>query len=312
MWLVFSGAISHTPRPLTSATIAVTAITRAAPLRAISTPITTNGTVLPIRWPKPAWRNGAVTMPIRPSVSCGSIPYWSSLWLSIVSTTSDTHITRTIRPMTAKPSSRGLRLAGVAVSTPPTVTGPMSARCQRRRCGGVAARARRRVLHAQARAPRPAQQREPAARKPYPHRPRSRLGQREPLRSDPQRAVPPAGDQRRQPPADRPVGGQPHLDEAGADDAGPRGPQHRGLQRQAAGVRRPGPGSAARAAAAAAALAGRSAARRPGAVTARRGLRRRVRRRRLRRAGGRGRVGVDDAVAVDRVEPALVRRGRLE
>ena len=72
--VVPAGAISQTPSPLVTATIAVTVSTRAAPLSAITAPITANGTVLEIRWSKPKCRNGALTISGSPSVVRGSMP----------------------------------------------------------------------------------------------------------------------------------------------------------------------------------------------------------------------------------------------
>ena len=57
--------------------------------------MTTNGIVFQSRWPKPTCRNGAVTIPSSPSPSRASIPYWSSWWSAITSTTSTAHIRAT-------------------------------------------------------------------------------------------------------------------------------------------------------------------------------------------------------------------------
>ena len=73
-WIVPSAATSQVPRPLISATTTVTATSRRGPPRAITAPITANGIVFAIRWPKPTCRNGAATTPSSPSTSRGSIP----------------------------------------------------------------------------------------------------------------------------------------------------------------------------------------------------------------------------------------------
>src|SRR5680860_223268 len=117
MCSVKSGATSHVPRPLTSPTIAVTASTRIAPLKAITRPMTTNGTVLAIRCPNPACRKGAATIPVSPSSSRGSMPYWSRLPPAIASTTSSPHIRATIAPTTLKPAMRVSRSARCGSAT---------------------------------------------------------------------------------------------------------------------------------------------------------------------------------------------------
>ena len=68
------GASSHVPKPATSATMTVTAAVRARPPSAIVKPSTRNGSVLPIRCPQPACRNGASAIPGRPSTSRGWMP----------------------------------------------------------------------------------------------------------------------------------------------------------------------------------------------------------------------------------------------
>ena len=99
MWFVLPGANTHVPKPATSATITVTAAVRARPPSAIVKPRIRNGTVLPIRWPQPACRNGASAMPGRPSTSRGWMPS-ESRPAPMMSTTSSAHMTTTI-PMTS-------------------------------------------------------------------------------------------------------------------------------------------------------------------------------------------------------------------
>ena len=74
MCTVFAGATSHVPTPPTTATMTVTAATRATPPSAIAKPSTRNGIVLPIRWSKPACRKGANAMPSSPSVDARHDP----------------------------------------------------------------------------------------------------------------------------------------------------------------------------------------------------------------------------------------------
>src|SRR4051812_33286082 len=110
MWSVPLGANSQTPRPPTSATITVVAATRATPLSAIIPPSTRNGTVLPIRCPQPACRNGALAMPTIPSgASCGLIPYCSRSPPEIWSITSTTHMTAASPATTSSPVRRSSR-----------------------------------------------------------------------------------------------------------------------------------------------------------------------------------------------------------
>ena len=105
MWFVLAGPISHVPRPPTSATMPVTAAVRMRPLSAIIPPRIRNGTVLPIRWPQPACRNGAKTMSGSVSASRGWMPLESRL-RPATSSTSTTHMTATIAPTNAKPRTR--------------------------------------------------------------------------------------------------------------------------------------------------------------------------------------------------------------
>ncbi len=111
MWTVLDGAISHVPSPPTKATITVTVATRTRPPIAIAQPSSTNGTVLPIRWSKPPCRNGAQTIPSRPSSSRGSIPFASrrpsTAWSKISTTHMRAAITATkMRPLTTGGSVR--------------------------------------------------------------------------------------------------------------------------------------------------------------------------------------------------------------
>jgi hypothetical protein len=102
---VFEGAVSHVPRPPTTATMPTTASVRISPPAAIAAPSTRNGIVLPIRCPKPECRNGEAAIPARPSASRGWMPApsRSPATMSIVSTS---HIRITIAPITAKPPVR--------------------------------------------------------------------------------------------------------------------------------------------------------------------------------------------------------------
>src|SRR5690606_21386096 len=70
---------------------------------AIIAPIARRGTVLEIRWPKPAWRNGAVAMPTRPSAFRGVMPYASSAPPSTTSAISRTHIRPTMPASSFRP-----------------------------------------------------------------------------------------------------------------------------------------------------------------------------------------------------------------
>ena len=78
----------------------------------------TNGIVLEIRCPKPTWRNGAVTIPSSPWTSRASMPYWSSWWSAITSTTSTAHISATSasRIFAASLTDRNRRLAATGRS----------------------------------------------------------------------------------------------------------------------------------------------------------------------------------------------------
>src|SRR5215210_7216687 len=105
MWFVPSGPSSQVPRPPISATIATTAAVRARPPSATVAPSTTNGIVLPIRWPKPACRNGANAMSGSVSTSRGWIPLVSRS-PPATSTISSAHITATIAPTRINPRRR--------------------------------------------------------------------------------------------------------------------------------------------------------------------------------------------------------------
>ena len=88
----------------------VTAAVRARPLSAIVAPMIRNGTVLPIRWPQPACRNGAKAMPGSASTSRGWIPSESKP-APTMSNTSSSHITPTIPTTSTSPRTRSSELS---------------------------------------------------------------------------------------------------------------------------------------------------------------------------------------------------------
>ena len=93
------------------------------PWSAITIPIAISGIVLPIRWPKPTCRNGAVTTSGRLSGSRGSMPYRSSgVPGAMASAASSAHITTTIASSTTTPSKRRSRGAEAGSLTPRTVS----------------------------------------------------------------------------------------------------------------------------------------------------------------------------------------------
>src|SRR5947209_4025061 len=100
-----AGATSHVPAPPIRMTISVTSASRAAPRRAMISPMNTNGIVLAIRCAKLACRNGAVKMPHTWAKFRGQIPSLSSRLESSVLITSTTHISTTIPASRAIPST---------------------------------------------------------------------------------------------------------------------------------------------------------------------------------------------------------------
>jgi hypothetical protein len=97
--------------------MAVAKMNRDRPASVIRKPRINAGTVLAIRWSQFECSSGAKTMPIRPSVSKGRMPFRSRLWLVKLSHSSMTYSSTTKLTIVMPPTIHAGRFFGAVGCT---------------------------------------------------------------------------------------------------------------------------------------------------------------------------------------------------